>query len=185
MTPLADLDRAAHRRGARRGAAARPRAAARRAAGARPLHARQPHAEPRLRRPARPSGRAEAALRQTSADRRDLLHLPAGEARDRPPRDAADRPLGLDRPRLQDPRARGRGEHRGEDGDRPGVHGVRLSARVDRPRVHRRRPGDADRLRSRGDRGRAPDPPAGHLQARRARRATTSGSATAPASCAG
>ena len=42
---------------------------------------------------------------------------------------------------------------------------------VDRARVHRRRSRDADRLRPRRRRGRAPDPPAGHLQARRRRRA--------------
>ena len=108
---------------------------------------------------------------RTAADGRDLLHLPRGDARDRPARDTADRPVGVDRPRLQDPRARGRGRDRGEDRDRPGVHDLRLPARLDRSRVHHRRPRDADRLRPRRHRGRAPDPPAGHLQARRARRA--------------
>jgi acetyltransferase-like isoleucine patch superfamily enzyme len=53
-----------------------------------------------------------------------------------------------------------------------------------RPRVRHRRPRDADRLRPRRRRGRAPDPPAGDLQARRAGRAQRAGSATAPASCA-
>ncbi len=61
--------------------------------------------------------------------------------------------------------------HRRQVGHRPGVHRLGLSARLDRPRVHRRRPGDADRFRSRRGGGRAPDPPAGDLQARRARRA--------------
>ena len=69
----------------------------------------------------------------------------------------------------QDPRARGRSVDRREDRDGPGVHDLRLPARVDRPRVHHRRPRDADRLRPRRRGGRAPDPPAGHLQARRAR----------------
>ena len=53
---------------------------------------------------------------------------------------------------------------------RPGVHDLRLPARVDRPRVHRGRPRDAHRLRPRRRRGRAADPRPGHLQARRARR---------------
>ena len=94
------------------------------------------------------------------------------------------RPLVVDRARHEDPRARGRGRDRREDGDGPGVHDLRLPARLDRARVHRRRPRDADRLRPRRRRGRAADPAAGHLQARRATSATTAGSATAPASCA-
>ena len=114
---------------------------------------------------------AEAPLRKPPADRRPVLHLPRREARDRARRDAADRALGVDRPRLQDPGARGRGEHRREDRDGPGVHDLRLPARLDRARVHPRRPRDADRLRPRRHRGRAADPPAGHLQARRRRRA--------------
>ena len=85
---------------------------------------------------------------------------------------------------TQDPRPRGRGLDRREDRARPGVHDLRLPARVDRARVHRRRPRDADRLRPRRRRGGPPDPPAGHLQARRATSATTAGSATARASCA-
>jgi len=69
-------------------------------------------------------------------------------------------------------------------GARTGVHDLGLPARVDRPRMHRRRPGDADRLRPRGRRGRAPRSACRHLQARRRRRPTTCGSATARASCA-
>ena len=71
---------------------------------------------------------------------------------------------------AEDPRARGRGRDRREDRARPGVHDLLLPARLDRPRVHRRRPRDADRLRPRRGRDRPPDPPAGDLQARRQRR---------------
>ena len=48
--------------------------------------------------------------------------------------------------------------HRREDRAGPGVHDLGLPARLDRPRVHRRRPRDADRLRPRRRRGRAADP---------------------------
>ena len=59
---------------------------------------------------------------------------------------------------------------RRQDRARPGVHDLRLPARLDRARVRDRRPRDADRLRPRRRRGRAADPRAGHLQARRERR---------------
>ena len=84
-------------------------------------------------------------------------------------RGAAARPLVVDRARHEDPRARGRGLDRREVRAGAGVHDLRLPARLDRARVHRGRPRDADRLRPRRGRGRAPDPHAGHLQARRAR----------------
>ncbi len=95
-----------------------------------------------------------------------------------------DRPLGVDRARLQDPRARGRGGDRREDRDGPGVHDLGLPARLDRPRVHPRRPRDADRLRPRRHRGRAPDPRCRGSTSATCASATTSGSATARACCA-
>ena len=49
----------------------------------------------------------------------------------------------------------------------PGVHDLRLPAGADRRAVRDRRPGDVHRLRPRRRRGRALDPRAGHLQARR------------------
>ena len=52
----------------------------------------------------------------------------------------------------------------------PGVHDLGLPARADRRAVRDRRPRDVHRLRPRRGRGRAADPPAGHLQARRRRR---------------
>ena len=115
-------------------------------------------------------GVAEAALARAPADRRAVLRRPGRAVRDRPRRGRPARPLVLDRPRHEDPRPRGRGLDRRQDRDGPGVHDLRLPARLDRPRVHRRRPRDADRLRPRRGRGGAPDPPAGHLQARRRRR---------------
>ncbi len=54
-----------------------------------------------------------------------------------------------------------------EDGDGPGMHDHRLPAHPDRRAVRDRRQSDVHRLRPRGRRGRAADPPAGHLQARR------------------
>ena len=73
---------------------------------------------------------------------------------------------------------------RRQDRARPGVHDLRLPARLDRARVHRRRPRDADRLRPRRRRGRAPDPRCRASTSATCASATTSGSATAPASCA-
>ena len=165
--------------------ARRPGPAARRAAGAAALHARATGCSTaRYARLIAALGVAEAALARAPEDRRAVLRRPGRELRDRPRRRRAARPLVVDRPRHEDPRARGRGRDRGQDRARPGVHDLVLPARLDRPRVHRRRPRDADRLRPRRRRGRAADPPAGHLQARRARSATTAGSATARASCA-
>ena len=80
------------------------------------------------------------------------------------------RALVLARPRLQGARPRGPCLDRRQVGARPGVHDLGLPARLDRSRVHHRRPRDDDRLRSRDRRGRAPDPGAGDLQARRQRR---------------
>ena len=117
-----------------------------------------------------PLGLAAPALARPAADRRAVLRRPRRQARDRPRRGAAARPLVVDRARDEDPRARGRGRDRREVRARTGVHDLRVPARLDRPRVHRRRPRDADRLRPRRGRDRAPDPPAGDLQARRARR---------------
>ena len=162
-----------------------PAAAARWTAGAAALHARQPHARPRLRAAARALGAAEAALRRRLQTEGICFICPKVKLEIGRDATLADRPLGVDRARLQDPRPRGRGEHRGQDRDRPGVHHLRLPARLDRPRVHHRRQGHADRLRPRRHRGRAAGPPAGHLQARCDASATTSGSAMAPASCAG
>ena len=96
----------------------------------------------------------------------------------------AARPLVLDRPRHEDPRPRGRGRDRREDRARPGVHDLRLPARLDRARVHRRRPRDADRLRPRRRGGRAPDPRCRASTSATSASATTAGSATAHASCA-
>ena len=73
------------------------------------------------------------------------------------------------RARHEDPLSRGRRLDWREDRPRPGVHDLRLPARLDRARVRDRRPGDADRLRPRDRRGRPADPAPGHLQARRAR----------------
>ena len=134
------------------------------------LPASPPDAEPQVRAAVRALGLAEAALGLAPADRRHLLRRPEGEARDRARRGAQARPLVVARPRHEDPRPRGRVRDRREDRVRPGVHDLGLPARLDRARVHDRRPRDADRLRPRRRRGRAPDPPAGHLQARRAGR---------------
>src|SRR6202042_2383634 len=60
---------------------------------------------------------SEAALRQAATDRRALLHLPAGEARDRQACGAAHWALVLDRARLEDPRTRGRSLDRAQDRD--------------------------------------------------------------------
>ena len=135
------------------------------------LRAPQRDAELEVRAPGAALGMAEAALARAAGDRRAVLRRPGRDVPDRPRREAAARPLVLDRPRHEDPRARGRDVDRRQVGARPGVHDLRLPARLDRARVHRRRPRDADRLRPRRRRGRAADPPAGDLQARRQRRA--------------
>ena len=115
-----------------------------------------------------------------------LAFIPRGRGDpDRARRAGRARPLVVARARDEDPLPRGRRVDRREDRAGPGVHDLRLPARLDRARVRDRRPRDADRLRPRHGRGRPPDPASGDLQARRAGRATTSGSATAPASCAG
>ena len=197
MPPPGDLRRGALR--SRRGVARRSRALRRSrrscARRRRPLHggpltflrfAREHHML-RLGYAAadRPLAVAEAALARAPADRRAVLRLPRREVRDRPRRDGEPRPLVVDRPRLQGPRrTRATVSIGAKTRARPGVHDLRLPARLDRPRVHHRRPRDDDRLRPRGGRGRAADPRAGDLQARRRTSATTSGSATAPASCA-
>ena len=147
-----------------------PRAAARRSARAAALHARPRDAHLRLRAADRPLGVAEAALARAAADRRAVLRRPRRDVRDR-----------------QGARVRlgrwcwiGHGSKiRAHEGE------VEIGAKTvigqectisafqhvsDRARVHRRRPRDADRLRPRSRRGRAPDPAAGHLQARRPRR---------------
>ena len=139
---------------------------------------------PRLRLPAPAPGVVQAALPRAPADRRPRVHLPGGQVRDRQGRDAAPRPLVVGRQRLEDPRPRGRGPDRREDRPGPGVHDLGLPARLDRARVHRRRPRDAHRLRPRRRGGRAADPPAGHLQARRPRRPQLLDRATARRSCA-
>ena len=74
-------------------------------------------------------GVAEAALARAAADRRAVLRRPRRDVRDRQGRARAARPLVLDRPRLEDPRPRGRGRDRREDRARPGVHDLRLPAR--------------------------------------------------------
>ena len=78
-------------------------------------------------------------------------------------------PLVVDRARLQAALPRGADLDRRQDRDGPGVHDLRLPARVDRARVRDRRPRDDDRLRPRDGRGGAPDPVTGDLQARRPR----------------
>ena len=101
------------------------------------------------------------------AQRRPALPRPRARTADRPQRAGRVRPLRLDRRRHQDPLPRGRRRDRREDRDRPGVHDLRLPAGADRRAVRDRRPGDVHRLRPRRRRGRALDPRAGHLQARR------------------
>ncbi|CAA9520649.1 MAG: hypothetical protein AVDCRST_MAG67-3348, partial [uncultured Solirubrobacteraceae bacterium] len=145
-------------------------AAAGRATRALALHALARDAQHELRAADRALAVAQAALAPAAEDRRAVLRLPSGHDRDRQGRAAAPGALVVDRPRQQDPRARGRGPDRGQDRARPGVHDLRLPARLDRPRVHRRRPRDADRLRPRRRRAGSAGPRAGHLQARRARR---------------
>ena len=75
-----------------------------------------------------------------------------GTAPPAPDRQAGRDPLRLaqlDRRRHQDPLPRGGGRDRREDGDRPGVHDLRLQAGADRRAVRDRRPGDVHRLRPR------------------------------------
>ena len=110
---------------------------------------------------------------------------PGVHARDRPRRARRARPLVVDRPRharSARTRARSRSGPRRCSGQECTISAFQHVR--DRARVHRRRPRDADRLRPRRRRGRAPDPRAGDLQARRARRPQRAGSATACASCA-
>ena len=109
-------------------------AAARRAADAAALRAPPPDAPPVLRRGSCVAvAVAEAPLARPAGDRRAVLRAARGDVRDRPGRQGAPRPVVLGRRRLQDPRARGRGVARREVGDGPGVHDLRLPARIDRP----------------------------------------------------
>ena len=137
-----------------------------------PLPGPPPHADARLRaaRAALRGPAAAYARRLALADGRPAVSRQAPRDSDRQARQDPLRSLRMGRRRDQDPLPRGRGDHRGEDGAGTGVHDLRLPARADRRAVRDRRPGDVHRLRPRDGRGRAADPNAGHLQARRGRR---------------
>ena len=130
-------------------------------------------------------GVAEAALARAPADRRAVLRRPRRHVRDRQGRAACGSAAG---------RWIGHGTKiRAHEGEveigaktviGPGVHDLRLPARLDRPRVHRRRPRDADRLRPRRRGGRAARSGCRASTSATSASATTAGSATARASCA-
>ena len=103
--------------------------------------------EPQVRAAAGAARPQAAAAWAPAEGGRHRLHRAGLHTRGVPARDARAGPLVLDRSRLQAASPRGHDLDRGQDRDGPGVHDLLLPARVDRPRVRDRGPGDDDRLR--------------------------------------